>query len=215
MLGRNTEHTRTLRKTLVCTLLLSILLITLLNIKSVYAIPVVSLSSPTGIFGDTVHVTGTGFFVGDTSCTISGAPVARGTASCTITVGTVSGSFVVGSTQANDYLITVTGFPGPPSPPPSPPVPDFAQAQFEIYLSLSPISGQIGSIIEVFGASFSLSDTTCSLSGAVIGKFVTCVIDSANGTLSGAFTVANVLDTPPTLYPVMVTGFPGGDSKSI
>src|SRR5208282_209997 len=46
MLGRNTEHTRTLRKTLVCTLLLSILLITLLNIKSVFAPGPITLTPP-------------------------------------------------------------------------------------------------------------------------------------------------------------------------
>jgi hypothetical protein len=95
-------------------------------------------------------------------------------------------------------------------------VPDSAQAQFEIYLSLSPISGQVGSTVEVFGASFSLSDTSCSLSGAVVNpKFNVCVIDSDTGTLSGGFIVANVLASPPTRYPVTVTGNPVGDSFTI
>src|SRR5208283_1337062 len=178
MLGRNTEHTRTLRKTLVCTLLLSILLITLLNIKSVNA-QTISLGTSLGVFGTPVMVTGSGFFVNDTTCTISGPPVARFSSSCTISGGAVTGSFVVGNAQANDYLVTVTGFPGPPQPPDNLPVPDSAQAAFEIYLSLNPISAQVGSIIEVFGASFSSSDTLCSFSGIVVGKFSHCVIDGS------------------------------------
>src|SRR5208282_5959329 len=116
---------------------LSILLITLLNIKSVNA-QTISLGTSLGVFGTPVMVTGSGFFVNDTTCTISG--------------GAVTGSFVVGNAQANDYLVTVTGFPGPPQPPDNLPVPDSAQAAFEIYLSLNPISAQVGSIIEVFGA---------------------------------------------------------------
>src|SRR5208282_3247040 len=140
MLGRNTEHTRTLRKTLVCSLLLSILLITLLNIKSVYAqtITVTPSSVSNPYILSPISVSGLGFSTSDTSCTISGVPVAFNPApTCTISGGSGSptGSFFVRSTvQAGNYQITVTGIPGPGTPP----VPDSASATFTINLSLNP-----------------------------------------------------------------------------
>src|SRR5208337_609609 len=116
MLGRNTEHTRTLRKTLVCTLLLSILLITLLNIKPVYA-QTITLSQISGVFGSSITVSGSGFSSLDTSCTISGVPVSAPT--CTISGGSLTtASFIVGCVLAstinpyiNPYTVTVTGTP--------------------------------------------------------------------------------------------------------
>src|SRR5208337_654102 len=118
MLGRNTEHTRTLRKTLVCTLLLSILLITLLNIKSVYA-QTITVTPVSGQVDLIVHVTGSGFSLSDASCTISGTPVAA--QSCAISGGTISPpatcpsipttcpSFIVANVAIGIYTITVTG----------------------------------------------------------------------------------------------------------
>src|SRR5208282_1142791 len=121
MLGRNTEHTRTLRKTLVCTLLLSILLITLLNIKSVFAPGPITLTPPSGQVDLVVAVSGPGFSPSDTSCTISGTPVAA--QACTISGGIVSpnpncpaipstcSSFTVANVPIGVYTITVTGIP--------------------------------------------------------------------------------------------------------
>src|SRR5208283_4620922 len=111
MLGRNTEHTRTLRKTLVCTLLLSILLITFLNIKPVYAQAIVLTPSCLALnvaceAGSTIAVSGLGFSSIDTSCTISGPPVTNTrlvSPVCNISGGTVTGSFVVSNAQANVY----------------------------------------------------------------------------------------------------------------
>src|SRR5208282_5245797 len=114
MLGRNTEHTRTLRKTLVCTLLLSILLITL-NMKPAYA-QSISLSVSSGQVDLVVNLTGSGFSSSDTSCTISGTPVAGGISNaCTISLppgsGNIVGSFVVANVPPGPYAITVTGNP--------------------------------------------------------------------------------------------------------
>ncbi|MFI5448721.1 MAG: carboxypeptidase-like regulatory domain-containing protein [Candidatus Bathyarchaeia archaeon] len=202
MLGRNTEHTRTPRKALVCCLLLGILFLIFFGARPAYAGPSITTITPAGSVGYTISLSGSGFSLLDTSCTISGLPVSQVPApSCTIAGGSVTGSFIVNSAKAVSFQVTVTGIP----------TGDFAQAAFR-WLSLSQVSGQVGSGIEVFGAGFSSSDSACFLSGTVVGEPNACVIDGT-GTLSGAFAVANLA---PGFYPggVIATGTPGGDSAS-
>ena len=205
MLGRHTEHTRTLRKTLVCSLLLSILLITLLNIKPAYA-QSITLSPNSAQFGTPITVSGSGFSGSDTACAMSGAPVARVPAqTCIISGGTLTtGSFVVANVPAGgNYMITVTGFDS------SGMAIDFATDTLHVDLLAS---GQVGSLIGVSGVGFSATDTSCTLSGAAVavGNFNICTI--SGGTLSGGFIVANV---GIGIHVVTVTGNPVGDSFMI
>jgi hypothetical protein len=74
--------------------------------------PSVTLSLTSGPPGTNVAVSGSDFEPSDTGCTISSSPgglIANPT--CTITSGTVSGSFTVGSVASGSYTVTVTGTP--------------------------------------------------------------------------------------------------------
>jgi len=73
---------------------------------------------------------------------------------------------------------------------------------------LNPISAAAGSIIAVTGSGFSLSDTTCSLSGNPVST-PSCSI--SGGTLTASFVVANVVAGS---YIVVASAGPGGDSAS-
>jgi hypothetical protein len=60
--------------------------------------------------GNSVQVYGSGFSLLDTSCSISGPPVTS--PNCSISGGTLSGSFTVAYVNAGYYTVTVTGSSG-------------------------------------------------------------------------------------------------------
>ena len=73
---------------------------------------------------------------------------------------------------------------------------------------LNPSSGSTGSTVQVTGSDFSTIDTTCVISGAVVAS-QTCSV--SDGTLTGAFTVANVAGG---IYSVSASGTQAVDSAS-
>jgi len=75
--------------------------------------PTISLSPTTASNGDTVLVSGSGFSLGDTDCTISSSPdnlISK--PACTIASGQVSGSFTVTFGSSGTYTVTVKGTTG-------------------------------------------------------------------------------------------------------
>lgn len=79
--------------------------------------PSITLTPSFGPAGTSVAVTGNGFNVADTSCTITSGPNVLGTCS-TDGAGDVSGSFTIGSSNTpGSYPITVTGSTGDSAPP--------------------------------------------------------------------------------------------------
>ena len=148
-----------------------------------------------------VQVSGSGFSSSDTSCALSGGSVVA-SETCSINNGAVSASFTVASASQGSYTITVTGNSAG----------DSASATFTltvspVSISLSPPGASPGNSIQVYGAGFSLLDTSCSVSGPAVTS-PTCSI--SGGTVSGSFTVANV---DAGYYTVTVTGS-SGDSAS-
>jgi hypothetical protein len=88
--------------------------------------PNIGIATPPG--PTSAGVSGFGFSVSDTSCTLTAGGSLIASSTCNISGGTVGGSFTVsGSAAPGIYLITVTGFIG------SPPVAnDFASNYFEV-----------------------------------------------------------------------------------
>ena len=76
-------------------------------------------------------------------------------------------------------------------------------------ITLTPISGAVGTAVSVSGTNFLTSDTSCTLSTApgTLLQAPTCTI--LLGTVTGSFTVAG--GSPSGTYVVTVTGMPGGD----
>ena len=77
------------------------------NLIVLASAPSITLNPTTAQVGWTVHVSGSGFRVYDTTCTISGSAVNNQT--CSISVGALIGSFIVNNMPAGSYTITVTG----------------------------------------------------------------------------------------------------------
>jgi len=67
------------------------------------------LTPDSGLPGTTVQVSGSGFVSGDSSCTLSGSAVSS--PSCSISSGTLSGSFIVTNVTAASYVVTAIGSP--------------------------------------------------------------------------------------------------------
>ena len=87
--------------------------------------PFLELSPAVASVGSTVKVSGTGFWSGDTSCSLfasDGSLMASYT--CLISGGTLSASFVVANVANGVYTITATGSPGQPG--------DSASATFSV-----------------------------------------------------------------------------------
>jgi len=168
--------------------------------------PSISFDPGSGSFGSTVNVSGSNFSANDTSCSLSGHAVKVKTQSCSISNGSVTGSFFVANVKAASYKITVAALP----------MGDSASANFTVTgpltnqtgpsISFDPGSGSFGSTVNVSGSNFSANDTSCSLSGSPVGS-PTCSI--TNGTLTGSFVVANM---PAGSYSVSAIGSPAGDS---
>jgi hypothetical protein len=156
--------------------------------------------------GSNVTVSGVGFFLSDTSCTLSGSSVAS--QSCSLSAGKLSGFFIVanvttGNGAAASYTVTATGSPAG----------DSTSATFTITtpartITLNPFYASVGSTVRVNGSGFSSSDSTCALSGGAITS-QTCSI--TDGLITATFTVG---DVPAGGYTVTVTGEPVGDSAT-
>ena len=168
--------------------------------------PFISFASGSGSFGSTVSVSGSNFSTNDTRCSLSGHAAKVKTQTCSISNGSVSGSFIVANVQPGSYKITVAALP----------TGDSAWANFTVTgpstnqtspsISFASGSGSFGSTVSVSGSNFSTNDTSCSLSGDPVDS-PTCSI--TNGTLTGSFVVANM---PAGSYSVSAIGSPAGDS---
>ncbi len=159
-----------------------------------------------GPAGTHVNVYGTGFLPDDATCSITGPGSGIVTAAACVKVlgsTTVNGSFTVGNVIPGQYIVQVNGNLG-----------DFAQAIFNVTLGpsiiLTPATGPVGIHVNFSGVGFLPTDTTCAVtspgSGLVIGA--ACVKQSGSTTVTGSFSVGNVL---PGQYIVQVTGQNGGD----
>jgi hypothetical protein len=178
--------------------------------------PTITLNPTAGLPGAHVAISGTGFKFSDQSCSISSPtnPTAVQNAGCAIASGTetIQGSFIVGNVPAGQYVIEVTGCPGNNGCSPS--QGDFAQAVFQDQepptptITLSPSGAAIGESVQVSGSGFSLSDTSCSLSGSAVGSAICSV---SGGVLTGSFVVQNV---PAGYSTVTAQGNSIGDSAS-
>ena len=152
--------------------------------------------------GSLVAIWGSGFSLGDTSCTLSGTPVAA--PSCTIANGILtSGSFVVANVPSGTYTVIATGNPAG----------DHSTTTFTVLpplLALNPSSGPAGTtVVTLTGSGFYPSDSPCTLTGTPVGPPDHCSID-ANGHLSGTFTVpAGAVSAS---YGVTAAGNTAGDS---
>ncbi|MGA3109395.1 MAG: hypothetical protein ABSD99_08040 [Candidatus Bathyarchaeia archaeon] len=171
--------------------------------------PSLILNPSSGQAGVTVSVSGVGFYSPE-SCTLIGIPVS--VSSCSITGGVLTGSFTVAGPPVlpGTYCITVTTTGGDTgvatalftvTSPPTPP------QQITLIPSIPPLVpiAQPGTTILVSGSGFSLTDTSCSLSGNPVGVPIVCTIVA--GTITPfSFVVANVR---PGTYIITATGSTG------
>lgn len=143
--------------------------------------------------GSQVLVWGSGFAAGDTSCTLSGTPVAS--PSCSILGGILTpGSFTVADVLAGTYTITATGNPEG----------DFSSTTFTVLpptLVLNPSSGPDGVTVSVSGFGFYSTDGPCVLTGDPISAVPAQTCTIGGGVLTGSFSVAG----PAGTYPITVT----------
>jgi hypothetical protein len=172
--------------------------------------PLITLSPATGVPGNDISVSGTGFQLSDQACSITSPnPNVVINSGCSVTSGTegIHGSFVVGNVAAGQYVIEVTGCSG--NNPCAASQGDFAQQVLTVTAALTPaivlnansVGG--GTTIQVSGSGFSSSDVSCSLSGSAVGSS-TCSI--SGGTLSGSFVVADVATGYYTITAIGSTG---------
>jgi hypothetical protein len=152
--------------------------------------------------GSNVQVSGVGFSSSDSSCNLFGSSVASQT--CSMSGGTLTGSFIVADVTSGSYTVTATGSP----------VGDSGSATFTVTssaltITVNPVSASVGSTVQVYGSGFSSSDSTCSLSdGGSIDSETCSIID---GSITASFIVANVQASS---YTITVIGDPVGDSAS-
>ena len=121
--------------------------------------------------GSQVEVSGSGYASTDTTCTLSGTPVSP--TSCSISGGSLTGSFDVGNALAGAYTITGTGSP----------TGDSSSSTFTVLppsLLLNPSSGPAGTHVDVSGFGFYSSDSAppCTLTGAPATTPPSCSISS-------------------------------------
>jgi len=167
--------------------------------------PKITILPPIGQSSQVISVTGVGFRSDYSTCVISGAPVVGTPWSCSLTGGSMSGSFTVDPAAATStYTITVS----------APTVPAGDQAATALFQKVAnptiavyppsapPGYGTLDGTVTVTGGVFaSGSARSCSLTGAA-GLFAaspvpTCSI-STTGTVTGSFAVAQ--GVPPATY---------------
>lgn len=157
--------------------------------------------------GSLVNVWGTGFSSSDTTCSISGNPVSA--SACTISGGTLTGSFTVANVLAGKYTITGTGIQNG----------DFSSNTFTVLppsLILNPSSGPTGTTVDVSGFGFYTTDLTCTLIGGPVPP-IPCAIAPHPPAPGGTIGIAPLLSfvVPPAsatgVYSITVTTN-GGDT---
>ena len=160
----------------------------------------ISFNPTSALVGSNVSVSGSGFSLLDTSCSLAGSSVTS--QSCILSGGRLTGSFTVANVTAGGASVTATGNPGG----------DTASGTFTVpgrTISLDPFYAPVGTPVEVDASGFSASDATCSLTGESVTSS-TCSI--TGGAITATFTVANV---SPGGYTVTLTGEPVGDSATV
>lgn len=178
---------------------------------TLYIVPrVVVLSPDRGPRGSVVKVSGTGFSLGDTGCSVTspnpnfivGTPTP-----CSITGGTIIASIAVNSSSTfpqGYYAVNVTGQPGG----------DWQVANFLVTpgIVLSLTSGRPGTVVTISGSGFAAGDTGCGISSSPTGLISSpsCSMSSPSGTMAGSFIVAAT--APSGVYQVIVTGTPTLDA---
>jgi hypothetical protein len=178
---------------------------------TVMAGPSITLTPSSGAVGTTVSVTGSGFFLTDSSCSISGTGVSAQACSVNLSSGAPSGSFLVGNVVAGSYTVTLSANGG-----------DFAQAVFVVTsvtpgLTLYP-SGPVtpGTTVTFTATGLLTPDTGCSLQATpstIILSSPTCRISSA-GVATGSFVVSYLATADRNPWTIQVVGSPGGDVVS-
>jgi len=164
--------------------------------------------------GAIVSIAGSGFsFPNGTSASIcimtgydrAGRPWLITFPICSVSGGSVSGSFVVNGTLSpieNPYTARVVAHRG------SLATNITAQATFTVTgITINPSIGARGQTINLNG-SIGGSDTACSISGSVVGTWSCVIYGSTGGNFSGSFVVSNVATPGP--YKIRVTGNPSG-----
>jgi len=172
----------------------------------------VSLNPNSGSSGSTVQVSGSGFLMSDSACSISGTPVASQT--CSISGGALTGSFTVGNVAPGSYTIVISGTPGGDSVSPSFTVTAPSSSGF---LDLNPNNGVAGTDVEINGqvtSGITNLDQSCSLSSPNNAGIITgaaCAVNGGGSTLgnfTGSFVVGNV---SPGQYVIEVTACLGNN----
>jgi len=165
----------------------------------------ITFNPTSALAGSNVTVSGSGFSLSDTSCSLSGTALV--TQSCSLSGGKLTGSFTVANLTAGGATagFTITGTGNPAA--------DSASATFFVTsiartITVNPFSAPVGSTVQVDGSGFSASDSTCVLSGGSMAS-QTCSI--ADGSLTASFKVPDVAVGG---YTVTVTGRPIGDSAT-
>jgi hypothetical protein len=162
--------------------------------------PTIVLDPTSGLPGTTISVAGSGFYVTDSTCSLTGTAVTD--QSCSLSGGTLSGSFTVANTSAGTYSTSVVTN-GSDS--------GLAAATFQVLASppsimVHPVYGPSGTHVQVSGSGFSTADVTCSLSGDPVSN-ASCSI--SGGVLNATFIVANVAVGA---YVITSSGSPAGDT---
>ena len=161
------------------------------------------LSPTSGPQGTTVAASGSNY--GGTTCTLSASPSGLFTSSsCSISGGTLTGSFTVASSApAATYTVTATtNAPG-----------ETKSATFTVSgptFTLSPTSGLAGTAVSASGSNY--LGTTCTLSSSPSGLFTSASCSISSGTLSGGFTVAS--GAALGSYTVTITTNVAGESRT-
>jgi len=170
----------------------------------------VTLTPNSGSGGDTIQVNGLKFSLGDTACTISttnpsGSVNAVLSYSCSVSSGTVTGSFVIKTldTPAGVYNITVTGNTG-----------DWGSALLTVNpkITLTPSTARVGDNVTVTGSNLAAADKDKFINfySVPIGGVNTTVGYSHGGLVSSNFTLSAgssfIVASNPTLSSYTITG---------
>ena len=172
--------------------------------------PTLTLTPPAGPGGQLVTVSGLNYQ--GSTCLLTSVPGGLfNTVSCAISGGTLTGSFTVATSASpgTAYTVTATTNIG---------TSDSASQTFTVTagplgtLTLTPIQGQVGTIVSGSATGFT-SDTTCQLTAtpAVILSSASCSITGA-GNANVGFTVAP--NTPAGSYNILVVGNTGKSASS-
>lgn len=162
------------------------------NFQLILPIPSVTIKPNSAGVGANVTLSGSGFAPSDSTCTITGSGGSISSPYCSISVDTVTGSFVVANVAAAVYTITVTGNQAG----------DSASADFTVDASSTQTTSSTSSTTM---ASQSSMTTVAQPTIVVITSVVTTIVSSPMTTALGTSSSISVT-TPMALPPV--PGFP-------